>query len=238
MPESRVATPRAVRRSQMAERLASVWAGERPRSPSLPPSSTRAAWGRSASAQSSRAKPPALVSPETPAFSTRALSPSAAWSCGTKPSPGGRPKPAVRLSPSARRRIGSAAKAILVHPNATTAFANAALRPYAVAPRNANGAMDAIETHPQPLAHPLAQPLPARAASESVIAAEGLRFSVTGANGPVNILRRVDLVVSAGEAVGLVGPSGSGKTSLLMLLAGLERPTGGSLRVAGHDPAG
>ncbi|WP_456316671.1 ABC transporter ATP-binding protein [Teichococcus aestuarii] len=38
-----------------------------------------------------------------------------------------------------------------------------------------------------------------------------------------------------GEAVGLVGPSGSGKTSLLMLLAGLERATGGGLRVAGTD---
>ncbi|WP_456316563.1 ABC transporter ATP-binding protein [Teichococcus cervicalis] len=35
--------------------------------------------------------------------------------------------------------------------------------------------------------------------------------------------------------MGLVGPSGSGKTSLLMLLAGLERPSGGSLRVAGQD---
>jgi putative ABC transport system ATP-binding protein len=90
--------------------------------------------------------------------------------------------------------------------------------------------MDAIETDPRPL--------PAHAASESLIAAAGLRFSVTGANGPVNILRGVDLAVRSGEAVGLVGPSGSGKTSLLMLLAGLERPTGGSLRVAGHDPAG
>jgi putative ABC transport system ATP-binding protein len=35
--------------------------------------------------------------------------------------------------------------------------------------------------------------------------------------------------------VGIVGPSGSGKTSLLMLLAGLERPTAGNLHVAGRD---
>ena len=44
--------------------------------------------------------------------------------------------------------------------------------------------------------------------------------------------------MGAGETVGIVGPSGSGKTSLLMLLAGLERASGGSVVVAGHDLAG
>ena len=57
---------------------------------------------------------------------------------------------------------------------------------------------------------------------------------MAGAAGEVNILRGVDLDVRRGEAVGLVGPSGSGKTSLLMLLAGLERATAGSLTVAGQ----
>jgi putative ABC transport system ATP-binding protein len=55
------------------------------------------------------------------------------------------------------------------------------------------------------------------------------------AAGPVQVLRGVDLTVVPGEALGIVGPSGSGKTSLLMLLAGLERPTAGSLQVAGRD---
>lgn len=54
----------------------------------------------------------------------------------------------------------------------------------------------------------------------------------------MQVLRGVDLNVAAGEAVGIVGPSGSGKTSLLMLLAGLERPTGGKLSVAGRDLGG
>jgi putative ABC transport system ATP-binding protein len=54
----------------------------------------------------------------------------------------------------------------------------------------------------------------------------------------VQVLRGLDLTVVAGEAVGIVGPSGSGKTSLLMLLAGLERPTGGKLSVAGRDLGG
>ncbi|MCX7931239.1 MAG: ABC transporter ATP-binding protein [Rhodovarius sp.] len=72
---------------------------------------------------------------------------------------------------------------------------------------------------------------------EPLIEARGLRFEVAGPSGPVNILRGIDLTVGGSEAVAILGPSGSGKTSLLMLLAGLERPSGGSLRVAGCDLA-
>jgi putative ABC transport system ATP-binding protein len=50
--------------------------------------------------------------------------------------------------------------------------------------------------------------------------------------GPVHILRGINLTIGHGEAVGLVGPSGSGKTSLLMVLAGLERASGGSITLA------
>jgi len=63
----------------------------------------------------------------------------------------------------------------------------------------------------------------------------GLCLTVPSSAGPVNILRGIDLDIEAGAAVGLVGPSGSGKSSLLMVLAGLERATSGSVRVAGHD---
>lgn len=68
-----------------------------------------------------------------------------------------------------------------------------------------------------------------------LVAARDLAFSVPAAAGRLAILKGVSLEVAAGEAVGIVGPSGSGKTSLLMLLAGLERPTGGDLAVAGQD---
>lgn len=86
------------------------------------------------------------------------------------------------------------------------------------------------------LPHPAPQALGAGARAP-LIAAHGLAFQVRSQAGEINILRGVDLSVASGEAVGIVGPSGSGKTSLLMLLAGLDRPTGGTLNVAGHDLA-
>jgi putative ABC transport system ATP-binding protein len=89
--------------------------------------------------------------------------------------------------------------------------------------------MDAIASHSRSLTEDNE--------ADTLIAARDLRFRVAGAAGEVNILRGVDLTIRRGEAVGLVGPSGSGKTSLLMLLAGLERPTGGVLRVAGQELA-
>jgi len=60
-------------------------------------------------------------------------------------------------------------------------------------------------------------------------------LTVPSAAGPVNILRGVDLDIGENEAVALVGPSGSGKTSLLMLLAGLERATSGSIVLDGRE---
>ncbi len=60
--------------------------------------------------------------------------------------------------------------------------------------------------------------------------ARSLTLTVPAAAGPVNILRGIDLDIGDGEVIGIVGPSGSGKTSLLMVLAGLEQATSGSVR--------
>ena len=77
--------------------------------------------------------------------------------------------------------------------------------------------------------------IPQPDAAAPLIRARDLSLKVVAAGGEVNILRGIDLDVGQGEAVGIVGPSGSGKTSLLMLLAGLERPTGGTLAVGGQE---
>src|SRR3954468_7721689 len=50
-------------------------------------------------------------------------------------------------------------------------------------------------------------------------------------------LHELDLDVGEGEFLALMGPSGSGKTTLLNLIAGIDRPTSGQLRVAGVDTA-
>lgn len=69
-------------------------------------------------------------------------------------------------------------------------------------------------------------------AKTPLIQLNDVELTLSSDAGPVEILRGIDLVVGRGETVGIVGPSGSGKTSLLMILAGLERATKGSVQVA------
>jgi putative ABC transport system ATP-binding protein len=54
----------------------------------------------------------------------------------------------------------------------------------------------------------------------------------------VEVLRGIDLDIATGEVVALLGPSGSGKSSLMAVLSGLERASGGSVMVAGADFSG
>jgi putative ABC transport system ATP-binding protein len=51
----------------------------------------------------------------------------------------------------------------------------------------------------------------------------------------ITVLNDLDLDIAAGSFEALMGPSGSGKTTLLNLIAGLDEPTRGSVRVAGQD---
>lgn len=70
------------------------------------------------------------------------------------------------------------------------------------------------------------------------LALEQARLTLKGAAGPVEILRGVTLAVEKGESLAVMGVSGSGKSSLLAVAAGLEPPTGGSVRLLGMELAG
>lgn len=63
----------------------------------------------------------------------------------------------------------------------------------------------------------------------------GIHLTLNSLAGPVNILRGIDLQIESGEAIGLVGPSGSGKSTLMSVMAGLERPTSGTVQIDGSD---
>ena len=67
------------------------------------------------------------------------------------------------------------------------------------------------------------------------ISARNLTLTLGQTGAPVEILRGIDLDVAQGEVLALLGPSGSGKSSLMAVLSGLERASGGSLTVAGQD---
>ncbi len=67
------------------------------------------------------------------------------------------------------------------------------------------------------------------------IRAKNVTLTLGSDAAPVEILRGVDLDVPHGSSVALLGPSGSGKSSLMAVLAGLERASGGSVEVDGLE---
>ncbi len=71
--------------------------------------------------------------------------------------------------------------------------------------------------------------------AETILSLSDAELTLEGNAGRVEILKGISLDVARGETLGLIGPSGSGKSSLLMLMGGLERATGGKVQVLGHD---
>jgi NitT/TauT family transport system ATP-binding protein len=69
-----------------------------------------------------------------------------------------------------------------------------------------------------------------------VIQADNVSLTIDTAEGPLKVIDGISLDVRRGEYVGIVGPSGSGKTMFLNTVAGIERPTSGSLEVFGEAP--
>ncbi|HEY9011558.1 MAG TPA: ABC transporter ATP-binding protein [Devosia sp.] len=68
---------------------------------------------------------------------------------------------------------------------------------------------------------------------QPVVQATGVNLHLQSGGTPLHILKDIDLTLTPGEVAAVVGPSGSGKTSLLMVLGGLERATGGTIVLDG-----
>ena len=81
-------------------------------------------------------------------------------------------------------------------------------------------------------------PSPKAIPRDPVITLRDARLALSSAEGMVEILRGITLNIEAGETVGVLGPSGAGKTSLLMVMAGLESLSDGSIDLAGREITG
>lgn len=70
---------------------------------------------------------------------------------------------------------------------------------------------------------------------EPIISVEYLSKSVTDSTGTLDILRDIDFTIPRRQTVAIVGASGSGKSTLLSLIAGLDTPTQGTVRIGSQD---
>jgi len=71
--------------------------------------------------------------------------------------------------------------------------------------------------------------------SEPIISVEHVIKSVTDSTGTLDILRDIDFTVPARQTLAIVGASGSGKSTLLSIMAGLDTPSSGTVRLDGQD---
>jgi putative ABC transport system ATP-binding protein len=71
--------------------------------------------------------------------------------------------------------------------------------------------------------------------SEAIIQTENLNKIYKLGTESVEVLRDINVTIKKGEFVSIMGPSGSGKSTLLYLLGGLDKPTSGTVKIAGKE---
>jgi len=81
----------------------------------------------------------------------------------------------------------------------------------------------------------MADPEKAVAPSKSIVTLKGIDKTFWRGKEPVHVLEKLDLDVPEGSFEALMGPSGSGKSTLLNIIAGLDRPSSGTVNVSGVD---
>ncbi|WP_085907834.1 ABC transporter ATP-binding protein [Kiloniella majae] len=70
---------------------------------------------------------------------------------------------------------------------------------------------------------------------KNLVSLSNVNLTLSSLAGKVDILKDINLHIDKGETVSVVGPSGAGKSSMMMLMAGLEAATSGSVEIDGHD---
>ena len=171
------------------------------------------------SSEGSRVRPPDVVSPLMLALTTVAPTRSRCRRCSssaTQPLPRARPYSADRLSPTTSTLVG-------------LAIASAA-----------NGTTPARAATPTLQCASQARRVCGRIVrfnnmSDPIIAVERVTKQVRDSSGTLTILHDIDFALQPRESAAIVGASGSGKSTLLGIVAGLDTPTSGTVRLAGQD---
>ena len=74
-----------------------------------------------------------------------------------------------------------------------------------------------------------------RFVKESILEVQNITKEVNSPEGVLTILKDVNLTINTGDVTSIVGPSGSGKTTLLAIMAGLDLPSRGRIKLMGHE---
>src|SRR3954451_23115873 len=237
MPQSSTAILRACSRVKISVNAARVTLGSMPRSASLAPSSRITASVPSGTDQSSRSRPPDVVSPDTPALIMSTSIPlafKAFCSRAGNAADATRPRPALSESPSTTILTGFVTGVCAETGSAGAVAAKASANRQRK--RRSRPSTAAMKMPYEPRMDSLTESSSLADASSlqpDTISICNVNLSLGSGAARVHILKDIDLRVAPGEAIGLIGPSGSGKSTLLMVMAGLERPDSGEVVVNG-----